>query len=310
MQHLIDIRDHSREVLERILERSRQLRVKLATLPPAGLADLPSPAIEPVLAGRTLAMLLQKPSLRTRVSFQVATEQLGGSLLTLLPEEVGLGKRESAADVARVLGRMVDGVIARVFDHQLLKELAGHAGVPVINALSDHSHPCQALADLLTIWDEWDAAPAGRHVVFVGDGNNVALSLAEICAAFGVRLTLACPDGFAGEVAGLAEQSELVSVCSDPQAAVADADVVYTDTWVSMGQEAGARERRQALEAYQVNEALMSLAPAHAIVMHCLPAHRGEEITDAVMDGRQSRVFDQAENRLHAQRGLLSVMFE
>ncbi|MCC5829348.1 MAG: ornithine carbamoyltransferase [Phycisphaeraceae bacterium] len=305
MRHFIDVADSSREELEHILRSAAELRAAAPLF--AGASG------HGCLTNKRLAMLLQKPSLRTRVSFEVAVLQLGGSLLTLLPDEVGLGKRESVADVARVLGRMVDGIIARVYDHGTLLRLAEHSGVRVINALSDRSHPCQALADLLTIRDEFGSDLAERHVVFVGDGNNVALSLAEICLAFGLRFTLVCPRGYAGELERKRQISpqhrSLLAIESSVEQAVGDADVIYTDTWVSMGQEGGAEARRQALGPYQVNDALLDRCPDHTIVMHCLPAHRGEEITDAAIDGSRSRVFAQAENRLHAQRGLLSIMF-
>ncbi len=304
MQHFIRINDVSTPDLRRILEMAADLRRQRE----AGTPHVP------VLEGKTLAMLLEKPSLRTRVSFEVAVRELGGSLISLRPDEVGLGQREPVADAARVLGGMVHGLIARVFEHHKLEQLAEHSGVPVINALSDRSHPCQALADAMTIIDEFGADVAGRTVVFVGDGNNVAHSLAAICARLGMRFTLVSPEGFelpsaVFEEIRRHEPSAQLELVRQPGRAVIEADVVYTDTWVSMGQEEEAARRNAAFEGFQVNEALLQAAPAHAIVMHCMPAHRNCEITDAVIDGPRSRVIPQAHNRLHAQKGLLGVLY-
>ena len=261
-------------------------------------------------AGRTAFLIFQKPSLRTRVSFELAVRRLGGEALYLSPPEVGLGEREPAADVARVLARFGDAIICRTFEQALLEELAAHADLPVINALSDWEHPCQALADLLTIREHGGAA--GRTLAYVGDGNNVARSLMICAAGEGMRVRVASPPGYELDAASIeaaqaraAASGGSVEVGGDPAAAVDGADVVYTDTWTSMGQEAEAKLRVEAFEGFQVNAELLALARPEALVMHCLPAHRGEEISDAALEGGQSVVFDQAENRLHAQQALL-----
>ena len=261
-------------------------------------------------AGRTAFLIFQKPSLRTRVSFELAVRRLGGEALYLSPPEVGLGEREPAADVARVLARFGDAIICRTFEQALLAELAAHADLPVINALSDWEHPCQALADLLTIREHGGAA--GRTLAYVGDGNNVARSLMICAAGEGMRVRVASPPGYELDAASIeaaqaraAASGGSVEVGGDPAAAVDGADVVYTDTWTSMGQEAEAKLRVEAFEGFQVNVELLALARPEALVMHCLPAHRGEEISDAALEGGQSVVFDQAENRLHAQQALL-----
>ena len=261
-------------------------------------------------AGRTAFLIFQKPSLRTRVSFELAVRRLGGEALYLSPPEVGLGEREPAADVARVLARFGDAIICRTFEQALLEELAAHADLPVINALSDWEHPCQALADLLTIREHGGAA--GRTLAYVGDGNNVARSLMICAAGEGMRVRVASPPGYELDAASIeaaqaraAASGGRVEVGGDPAAAVDGADVVYTDTWTSMGQEAEAKLRVEAFEGFQVNAELLALARPEALVMHCLPAHRGEEISDAALEGEQSVVFDQAENRLHAQQALL-----
>jgi ornithine carbamoyltransferase len=265
----------------------------------------------PVLAGKVLAMVFQKPSLRTRVSFDVAMKHLGGDAIMLGPTEIGLGKRESIADVARVLNGMVQGIMARVFEHDHVVELAQWACVPVINGLSDDEHPCQALADMLTIYEHFGYLK-GLKLTYVGDGNNVAASLLLACAQFGVDFSIATPAGyeiparFMVRAAQLATASGIkIETFTDPQAATYQADVVYTDTWVSMGQEEEEAIRLPIFSPYQVNRALLRNAKPSAVVLHCLPAHRGQEITDDVMDGAQSLVFAQAENRLHAQKALL-----
>lgn len=266
------------------------------------------------LAGQTLALLFEKASLRTKVSFDVAMQQLGGHAIYLSQSEVGLGQREPVADVARVLSRYVDGIAARTYAQQTLVDLARHASVPVINALSDDEHPCQALADLLTILEK-KGRLEGLRLGFVGDGNNVAASLAQAAATAGMELTIASPAGYElpesvmRHAQALAEKSggSVVAVRS-PQEAVRGADVVYTDVWTSMGQEDSYRERLEAFSGYQVGRELMSLARPDAIFMHDLPAHRGEETVDEVIEGPQSVVFDQAENRLHAQRAVLLLL--
>ena len=268
----------------------------------------------PVLKGKTLALLFEKPSLRTRVSFDVAMQELGGYALYLSPAEVGLGEREPVADVARVLSRYVDAIAARTFKHETVEELARWADVPVINALSGGEHPCQALADLLTIYEKkgrW----RGLVLSFVGDGNNVARSLMLGAALVGMDFRIASPQGYGISTAlvdkakSLAAASGAAIACVEsPQEAVRAADVVYTDVWTSMGQEKEQAERRRAFGGYQVNAELLALASPDAIVMHDLPARRGEEIADEVVEGPQSVVFDQAENRLHAQKAVLSLI--
>jgi ornithine carbamoyltransferase len=263
------------------------------------------------LAGKTLAMVFQKPSLRTRVSFDMGMIHLGGQALYLSPNEIQLGKRESVADVARVLSRYVDGVMARVFAHEDIVELAQYSSVPIINGLSDYNHPCQGLADLLTIMEKHGSI-AGLGITFVGDGNNVARTLMFGAAKLGAHFVIATPGDYtiSAQDVALAEQYAAesggsVTIMTDPVAAVADAAVIYTDTWASMGQEEEAAIRRQLFPPYQVNQLLLEGASPDVIVMHCLPAHRGEEITDEVADGPCSALFDQAENRLHAQKAIL-----
>jgi ornithine carbamoyltransferase len=265
-----------------------------------------------VAAGQTLACIFEKPSLRTRVSFEVAMYDLGGSAIYISPGEIGLGVRESVADIARVLSGMVDGIMARVFEHAKLQDLAAHATVPVINGLSDYSHPCQAMADLMTA-EEHFGRLAGLTLAYVGDGNNVARSLMVACAKFGLKCRIASPPGYeleadlADRIMGQCPGLDFASA-HDPRAAVQSADIIYTDTWVSMGQEAEKTHRLGVFRPYQINAELLAAAPQHAIVMHCLPAYRGVEITDEVIDGPQSVIFQESENRLHFQRGLLAVL--
>ncbi|MBI2756417.1 MAG: ornithine carbamoyltransferase [Chloroflexi bacterium] len=272
----------------------------------------PHPAL---LSGRTLALIFQKPSLRTRVSFEVAMLQAGGHALYLSPAEIQLGQREGIADAARVLSRYVDAIAARVYLHRDVEALARDATVPVINALSDREHPCQALADLLTL-TEHRGSLRGLRLAYVGDGNNVASSLALAATRLGVQVTIASPDGFevppevleaAHEGAGL---GGTVETFRNPRDAVRGADVVYTDAWYSMGQEDEAEVRQPLFRAYQVNQTLLHSADPNVLVMHDLPAHRGQEITDDVMDGPHSIIYDQAENRLHAQKALLVDLLE
>ncbi len=264
-----------------------------------------------LLEGKTLALIFEKPSLRTRVSFEVAMQQLGGQAINLSQAEVGLGQRESIPDVARVLSRYVDAIAARTFSQQTLEILGRHAEVPVINALSDLEHPCQALADLVTIYEK-KGELNGLTLAYVGDGNNVAHSLLLAAVLTGMNFTIASPAGYTvqerilNQSRGYAASSGAKIVCSqDPYLAVTGADIIYTDVWTSMGQEAEAQERRRVFRDYQVNSELLALAEEDAILMHPLPAHRGEEVTDDVLDGPQSVVFDQAENRLHLQKALL-----
>ena len=262
------------------------------------------------LRGRTLAMVFQKPSNRTRVSFEVGMYQLGGHALYLNPDEIQLGKRETPSDTGRVLARYIDAIMVRTFDHEELEELAAAADVPVINGLSDDHHPCQALADLLTVREEFGGLE-GVRISYVGDGNNVAHSLSIACALTGAELTIAHPPGHAPdpkvvELAGTLGVAPILT--EDPQEAVSGTQAVYTDVWASMGQESEAEERRENFIPYRIDEDLMSLATKDAIFLHCLPAHRGEEVTAEVIDGPRSRVFDQAENRLHAQKALLYLL--
>ena len=262
------------------------------------------------LFGKTLAMVFQKPSNRTRVSFEVGMYHLGGHALPLSPQELQIGKRETPSDTGRVLARYIDAIMVRTFDHEELEELAAAADVPVINGLSDSHHPCQALADLLTVREELGEFE-GVKITYVGDGNNVAHSLALGCALTGAQLIIAHPEGHGPDprVVELATKlGDAPTITEDPQEGVAGARVVYTDVWASMGQEAEAEERKKKFMPYQVNEELMSRAAPGAIFLHCLPAHRGEEVTAGVIDGPQSRVFDQAENRLHAQKALLYLL--
>ncbi|HEX5850029.1 MAG TPA: ornithine carbamoyltransferase [Rubrobacter sp.] len=262
------------------------------------------------LRGRTLAMVFQKPSNRTRVSFEVGMYQLGGHALHLSPEEIQIGKRETPSDTGRVLARYIDAIMVRTFDHGDLEEIAGAADVPVVNGLSDAHHPCQALADLMTVREELGTLQ-GTRLAYVGDGNNVAHSLAIACALTGTELAIAHPEGHApdDEVIGLAGSLGAAPyLTEDPAEAVRGANAVYTDVWASMGQEAEAEQRKAKFAPYQVDEAMMNLAADDAIFLHCLPAHRGEEVAAEVIDGPRSRVFDQAENRLHAQKALLYLL--
>jgi ornithine carbamoyltransferase len=264
-----------------------------------------------VLEGKILALLFEKPSLRTRVSFEVAMMELGGEALYLSPAEVGLGERESIADVARVLSRYVDCIAARTFSHQTVRALGGNSRVPVINALSDLEHPCQALADLLTIYEK-KGELSDLTLAYIGDGNNVAHSLLLAAALTGIHFRIASPAGYTvnERILSLAREcaedsGSEISCTEDPSQAVSGADVVYTDVWTSMGQEAEAQVRKKVFANYQVNSELLSHAREDAILMHPLPAHRGEEVTNDVLDGPQSVVFDQAENRLHIEKALL-----
>jgi ornithine carbamoyltransferase len=258
----------------------------------------------PLLLGRTLAMIFEKPSLRTRVTFEVGMVQLGGAAIHLAPGDIRLGERESASDIARNLERWVDCIMARTFLHQSVADLAGAARVPVINGLSDLHHPCQVLSDCFTLL-EHRGTLQGLRVAFLGDGNNVAHSWIEAAARLGFDFVLAGPPGYEPDAAIAAEAGGHLTVTHDVEAAVRGADVLYTDVWTSMGQETEAKARRRAFRPYQVNERVVGMAGPRALVMHCLPAHRGEEITDAVIDGPQSVVFDQAENRLHVQKAAL-----
>jgi len=269
---------------------------------------------KPVLQGRVLGMIFEKPSLRTRVSFQAAMSHLGGQSIFLTQNEVGFGVRESLPDVARTISQFVDALVLRVFEHRTVEEFAKWTTVPVINGLSDIAHPCQALGDLLTIREHFGDL-AGRTLTFVGDGNNVARSLALACAKVGIKFILSAPEGYGFDETfrqkfADAADPKLLAETSNPRQAVHDADVIYTDVWTSMGQESETNERKLRFKQYCVNGELMAAASKDAIFMHCLPAHRGEETTDEVMESPQSVVFDQAGNRMHAQKALLRWVFD
>jgi ornithine carbamoyltransferase len=264
-----------------------------------------------VLSEKVLVLMFEKPSTRTRVSFDVAMRQLGGHCLYLSPEEVGLGKRESIKDVALVLSRYANAIAARTFSHQTLEDLAANADIPVINALSDLEHPCQALADILTIFENKETLE-GLTLAYIGDGNNTAHSLMLAASLCGINFKIASPEGYRVQERLLqmarvyaAEKGSEILCTEDPREAVTGADVVYTDVWASMGQEAEAEKRRKDFAGFQVNEKLLSLAREDAIIMHDLPAHHGEEVAEGIIYSPQSVVFDQAENRLHAQKALL-----
>lgn len=300
MKHFIDIADFSGEEINNTLN----LGLKLKT-------ELKNGQFRPILKNKVLAMVFQKPSLRTRVSFDMAMRTLGGDALYLSPQEIGLGKREAIADVARVLSGYVQIVMARVFAHDHILQLAKWSEVPVINGLSDYNHPCQAMADALTILEEFKDL-RGLNVSYIGDGNNVAVSLMKIVTKLGADFRIANPEGYdmpqedIKQSRGFAQISGgSVTLLRDPEVAAERADVIYTDTWTSMGQEEETKKRERVFPPYQVNQDLVKLAKPNAIVMHCLPAHRGQEITNEVADGPHSRLFVQAENRMHAQKAIL-----
>ncbi|KAF0145044.1 MAG: ornithine carbamoyltransferase [Nitrospirae bacterium] len=263
------------------------------------------------LIGKSIGLLFEKASTRTRVSFEVGIYQLGAHPIYLNPNEIQLGRGETIPDTARALSRYLDAIVIRTFGHDLLAEFAAHSAVPVINGLSDLHHPCQALGDLMTILEKKGRLKDIR-VAYVGDGNNVANSLIEAAAVTGMNITIACPEGHEPDADVLervrAAASSEILILREPKEAVGRADVVYTDVWVSMGQEKESKKRKKRFKDYQINSKILSCAKKDAVVLHCLPAHRGEEITDEVMDGPQSAVFDQAENRLHAQKALLELL--
>ncbi|RPI26172.1 MAG: ornithine carbamoyltransferase [Chloroflexota bacterium] len=301
MKDFIAISDFSSQEIQDLLDLALRLK-----------AEWKSGGNPPLLKGKVLAMIFQKPSLRTRVSFDMAMRHLGGDALYLSPNEIGLGKREAISDIARVLSGYVEAMMARVFDHEHVVELARWSDVPVVNGLSDYNHPCQGMADALTILERFGALK-GLNVTFIGDGNNVAVSLMHVCTKLGANFTLASPEGYDLNPKALetgqkiaAETGATITLMRDPHQAVRNADVIYTDTWTSMGQEEEARKREQVFPPYQVNAALVSEAKPNVIVMHCLPAHRGQELTDEVADGPYSMIFPQAHNRLHAQKAILA----
>ena len=255
------------------------------------------------LKGKTLGLIFEKPSNRTRVSFEVGITELGGHAIYLGSYEIDLGKRESPKDVAKVLSRYLNGIIARTFSHKTVVELAKYSSIPVINGLTDYQHPCQALSDLFTIKER--KGLDGITVAYIGDGNNVLNSLLYICHKMGIKINAACPKGYEPDKDVLKEVAGTAKIFNAPGDAVKGADVIYTDVWTSMGQEKEYRKRLKMFKKYQINSELVKLANKDAIVLHCLPAHRGQEITDEVMDGLQSMVLDQAENRLHVQKAIL-----
>jgi ornithine carbamoyltransferase len=297
MRNFIDIDALPADALRSILNEAHR-RKQARTGSPRGSRDADSP-----LSGHTLAMLFQKNSTRTRFSFEMAMRQLGGTSIVLAAEQSQISRGETFADTAKVLSRLVDAIMLRANSHGDLLELAEHATVPVINGLTDKSHPCQILADLMT-YEERRGSLAGARFAWLGDGNNVATSFIHAAPKFGFHVTLACPGGFRPDPALIAAAGGHATVVDDPAAAASDADAVVTDTWVSMG-DTNKQERYQALGPFQVNSQLMRKARADAIFLHCLPAHRGEEVTAEVIDGPQSAIWDEAENRLHVQKAVL-----
>lgn len=305
IRHLRTIQDFSKQEIWQIFHLAKELKEKQKRGEP-----------HPMLKGKSLAMIFQKPSTRTRVSFEVGMTQLGGHSLYLSASDLQLGRGETVADTAKVLSRYVDGIMARVFAHQDIITLAQNSTVPIINGLSDSFHPCQALTDLFTVWEKYGNLQ-GLTLAFVGDGdNNVTNSLLLLCARLGVNFRLGCPEKYQTkpEILSLAkedikENKVKIEVLNDPKEAVKNADIVYTDTWVSMGRK-DVEEREKILRPYQVNRELISLAKENVKVMHCLPAHRNQEITDEIMDGPSSIIFDQAENRLHVQKAILALLLK
>ncbi|RMF09452.1 MAG: ornithine carbamoyltransferase [Alphaproteobacteria bacterium] len=299
-RHFIDLSEIPGEALRRIIDRSMELK-QARTGRPKGAPDADAP-----LSGQALAMIFEKSSTRTRVSFEMAMHQLGGRTLVMQGQEMQLGRGESTADTARVMSRYVDAIMIRSKSHDMVRELAAYAEIPVINALTDRSHPCQIMADVMT-FEEHKGPIAGRTVTWVGDGNNVAVSWIEAAARFGCTLRLACPEGYRPpqDVIDWANANGgTVELTEDPHAAAENSDCVIADTWVSMGDK-DVEARLAALAPYQVNAELMAVAAPDAIFMHCLPAYRGKEVTAEVLDGPQSVIWDEAENRLHAQKGIL-----
>lgn len=297
---LIRLSDVASEELQEIFALAKELKAKQKQGVP-----------HPLLPGKTLALIFEKPSLRTRVTFETGMTQLGGHAIYLAPQDIRLGERETVQDAARNLERWVDGIVARTYAHQMVERLAQYARIPVINGLTDRHHPCQIVSDLFTILEKRGSLQ-GLKVAYIGDGNNVCHSLIEGAANMGIHLTVACPKGYEPDREVLAESEgeakrsgAVIEVIHDPKAAAKGADILYTDVWTSMGQEEERAQRLRAFQGFQVDQALVALAKPDVLVMHCLPAHRGEEITDEVIDGPCSIVFDQAENRLHVQKALL-----
>lgn len=304
MTHFIDLADWTPDALRHVLDVARDLKQQYKS----------TGRNHPLLAGKTLAMVFEKPSLRTRVSFAAATAHLGGTPIVITGAEVGLGSREPVQDVARVLASMCDGIMARVFEHEKIVNLAKFSKVPVINGLSDFNHPCQAMADLMTVEEHFGPGSLpGKTMTFIGDGNNVARSLAVACGRFGMKFILATPPGYElpeEEMDRVMTQVPTMDFLPmrDPIDAVQQADVIVTDTWVSMGQEEEKARRIKEFAGYGIDQTLLSEAPKHAVVLHCLPAYRGLEISDDVMESDRALVFQEAENRLHFQKGLIAVL--
>ena len=298
IKHLKKLGDLSTEQIMSILNLADQLKYEQTH----GISH-------PLLAGKTLGMIFQKASTRTRVSFEVGMYQLGGNALFLSSRDLQIGRGEPIADTARVLSRYLDGIMIRTFAQQEVEDLAAYGSIPIINGLTDYAHPCQVLADLMTI-RERKGSFKGLKLCFIGDGNNMANSLIVGCIKVGMQVSIACPDAYQpdAELMAWASQNGQFAVSSDIAAMVKDADVVYTDVWASMGNEGEAEQRKQAFAGYQVNDAVMALAKPDAMVLHCLPAHRGEEITAAVLEAHADEIFEEAENRLHAQKAVLVML--
>jgi len=304
VRHFLDLADAGANAIAAMIEDALDRKAARVDRP-KGEADADAP-----LTGRTLAMIFEKNSTRTRVSFDMAMRQLGGTTIVMDAGSMQLGRGESIADTARVLSRYVDAIMIRTDDHAKVLEMARHASVPVINGLTDHSHPCQIMADLLTVIDNGVALPGSRWA-WLGDGNNVLHSIIEAGSLMGFEVRVGCPAGYEPSMdvmAAALKRGATVQIFRDPAKAVAEADIVVTDTWVSMGQ-AHAEEKLAAMAPFQVTDAIMAKAAESALFLHCLPAHRGEEVTDAVIDGARSRVWDEAENRLHAQKSVLLWCF-
>ncbi|HYV34729.1 MAG TPA: ornithine carbamoyltransferase [Gemmataceae bacterium] len=303
MRHFLDLLDVSSAEIQQLFADAACLK--------AAHADHQA---TPILLGRVLGLVFEKPSLRTRVSFQAAIAQLGGASVFMSGHDVGLGSRESVADVARTISQYVDAVVLRTFQHETVQAFATYAACPVINGLSNYYHPCQALADLFTMQEIFGKV-AGRTLVFVGDGNNVARSLAIACGKLDVHFVLAAPEGYYFDEPFVQAYHKALPKAEmtqngNPAHAVHEADVIYTDVWTSMGQETEREQRLRSFAGFQVNADLVKLAPKHAKLMHCLPAHRGEEVTSDVLDGDRSVVFQQAGNRMHAQKALLQWLLK
>lgn len=302
MQHFLSILDHDAATINGLLDDALALK-----------AEWQKGGNAPILKNKSLGMLFMKPSLRTRVSFEMAMVHLGGYAMYLGPQEVGLGQRESVADVIRVMGGYVDGVMARVFEHDHILELARWSNIPIINGLSDYNHPCQAMADMLTLKEHFGSLD-GLKLAYIGDSNNVTRSLLFAASKLGLHLNIASPAGYTLDEDSLEHAQDaaggktLFSLTHDPIEAATGVHVIYTDTWTSMGQEAETEKRRVVFPPYQINDALLSHADKDVVVLHCLPAHRGEEITDGVADGKHSLLFQQAHNRLHAQKAIVAKL--